>query len=81
MIFPTINQLEGMGCGPACICIISKYYGIDLSYTFVRENCHITHDGVSLLGLSEASEKIGFHSIAIKSSWDKLWRGLSIKQI
>lgn len=48
MIFPTINQLEGMGCGPACICIISKYYGIDLSYTFVRENCHITHDGVSL---------------------------------
>lgn len=69
--FPTSNQPEGMGCGPACLCIVAKYYGRDLSYSYVRDNCYFTREGVSILGLSEALEKIGFHSIAVKSSWEK----------
>lgn len=67
--FPTINQPEGMGCGPACLCLIAKYYGRDVSYSQVRDKCFVTREGVSILGLSDASEKMGFHSIALKTTW------------
>lgn len=70
--FPFYNQPEGIGCGPACLCIIAKHYGREISYARIREKCHITREGVSLLGLSEASEKIGFHSVAVKVSWNSL---------
>ncbi len=72
--FPTINQPEGMGCGPACLCLIAKYYGRDVSYSQVRDKCFVTREGVSILGLSDASEKMGFHSIALKTTWHYQWQ-------
>lgn len=46
-----------MDCGPACLSMISEYYGKRYSLEYLRKNCFIGRDGVSLLGISKAAEK------------------------
>ena len=72
MSFPFFKQLDAMDCGPTCIRIIAKYYGKNYPLQYLREKCCINREGVSLLGISEASEQIGFRSIAVKISFDQL---------
>jgi ATP-binding cassette subfamily B protein len=52
--------------------MIAKYYGKNYSLQFLRENCFINREGVSLLGISEAAEKIGFHTIGTNISFERL---------
>ncbi len=72
MIFPFFKQPDSMDCGPACLAMISEYYGKRYTLEYLRENCFIGHDGVSLLGISKAAEKIGFHTIGGRITFDKL---------
>nr|DAC75808.1 TPA_exp: ABC transporter ATP-binding protein [Elizabethkingia anophelis] len=44
--------------------MIASYYGKDVSLQFLRDICHLSKDGVSLLGISEAAKKIGFETYA-----------------
>ena len=64
--FKFIPQHDQMDCGPACLAMIAKYYGKDYSLNFLRNNSFITREGVSLRGISDASEKIGFSSFSVK---------------
>lgn len=61
-----------MDCGPTCIRMVAKYYGRTYSLQNLRERSHINREGVSLLGLSEAAESIGFHSLGAKLSFETL---------
>jgi ATP-binding cassette subfamily B protein len=61
-----------MDCGPSCIRMIAKYYGKSYSLEFLREKCFITREGVSLLGISEAAESIGMHTIGVKITYGQL---------
>lgn len=70
--FPFYKQIESKDCGPTCIKIIAKYYGKIISAEQLRKLSETTREGTSLLGLSDAVEKIGFHSIGIKISYHKL---------
>lgn len=72
MKFPNYIQLDAMDCGPACLQIIAKYYGKFYSLKTLRELCHITSNGVSLLGINDAAESIGFRTIGVKIDWTKL---------
>ena len=47
-------QVDSMDCGPACLCMISQYYGKERSLKFFRENSFITREGVTLRGISIA---------------------------
>lgn len=58
-----------MDCGPTCLRMISKYYGKHYSLQFLRDKCYIDRRGVSLLGISEASEEIGFRTMPVKVSY------------
>jgi ATP-binding cassette subfamily B protein len=49
-----------MDCGPSCLRMVAKHYGKNYSLDKLRDLCHITKEGVSLLGISEAAEAIGF---------------------
>jgi len=71
--FPTYYQTESKDCGPTCIKIISKFYGKQLSIEQLRQLSETTREGSSLLGLSEAFEKIGFRSIGLQTSLEKLY--------
>jgi len=55
-----------MDCGPTCLRMIAKYYGRNFKIQTLRELCGISREGVSLLDISEASEKIGFRSTGVK---------------
>ena len=61
-----------MDCGPACLRMISKYYGHHYSLQTLRQKCFITREGVSLLGISDAAESIGFRTCGVKITGEQL---------
>lgn len=72
MKFPHYHQLDAMDCGPSCLRMIAKYYGKSFSLQTLRERCFITREGVSLLGISDAAEGIGFRTIGVRTSFENL---------
>jgi len=70
--FPNIIQLDAMDCGPACVKMVTHYYGKEYTLDTLRNYCSIAHDGVSLLGISDALESIGFKTIGGKLSIEQL---------
>lgn len=66
------KQLDYMDCGPTCLRMIASFYGEEYSLDYLRANSYITKSGVSLLGLSEAAEKIGFKTLSAKVSYEQL---------
>jgi len=46
--------------------MVAKHYGKSYSNQTLREKSFITHSGVSMLGISEAAESIGFRTMGIK---------------
>ena len=72
MRFPHYLQLDAMDCGPTCLRMIAKFYGKNYSLQSLRTKCHITRAGVSMLGISDAAELIGFRTKGIKLTWEQL---------
>lgn len=72
MNFPHYLQLDAMDCGPSCLRMVAKYYGKSYSLQTLRERCFITREGVSMLGISDAAEYIGFRTIGVRISFDQL---------
>jgi len=72
MKFPHYRQLDAMDCGPTCLRIIAKYYGKNYSLQYLRDHSFLTREGVSMLGISEAAEHIGFHTIGYRLTWEEL---------
>lgn len=64
--FPFHRQLDAMDCGATCIRMIAEYYGKRYSLQFLREVSYLDREGVSLQGIGEAAETIGFRTMAIK---------------
>jgi len=63
-----------MDCGPTCIRMIAAFYGKSYSLQKLRQLAHITREGVSLLGLSEAAEAIGFRTIGARITFEQLFQ-------
>ena len=72
MKFPHYLQLDAMDCGPSCLRMIAKYYGKSYTLQTLRERCFITREGVSMLGISDAAEYIGFRTIGVRISFEQL---------
>lgn len=70
--FPFCRQLDEMDCGPTCLRMVAKHYGKSYSLQKLREKCSITREGVSILGISDAAESIGFRTLGAKISFEKL---------
>lgn len=70
--FPHYTQLDAMDCGPTCLRMIAKYYGRSYSLQTLRERAFITREGVSMLGISEAAETIGFRTSGVKVTLKQL---------
>jgi ATP-binding cassette subfamily B protein len=52
--------------------MIARHYGRSYSLQNLRERCHITREGVSMLGISDAAESIGFRATGVKITWEQL---------
>jgi ATP-binding cassette subfamily B protein len=70
--FPNYIQPDSKDCGATCLKIIAKYFGKILNIQTLRELSETTREGANLLTLSEAAEKIGFRTLGVKLSLQKL---------
>jgi ATP-binding cassette subfamily B protein len=52
--------------------MISKYYGKSYSLQSLRSKSFITKSGVSMLGISDAAESIGFRTRGYRLTWEQL---------
>ncbi|MDB5229690.1 MAG: transporter ATP-binding protein [Chitinophagaceae bacterium] len=70
--FPFFRQLELMDCGPTCLRMVSKCHGKNFNIETLRNYCQAGRNGVSLLGISNAAEKIGFKTQGVKINFSQL---------
>ncbi|KNB60095.1 peptidase domain-containing ABC transporter [Chryseobacterium sp. Hurlbut01] len=71
-----VAQYDQMDCGPACLSMISNHYGNSMPMQFLRDKSFITREGVSLLGIKEAAENVGFETLPAKMDIDNLTNDL-----
>ena len=76
--FPFYTQLDAMDCGPTCLRMIARYYGKSYSLQSLRSRSYLTRNGVSLLGISDAAEAIGFRTIGAKITFEQLISGIPL---
>jgi ATP-binding cassette subfamily B protein len=72
MSFPFYKQPDEMDCGPTCLRMISRHYGKSITLQELRELAGTTREGSSILGLSDAAEKLGFRTLCVKVSFEKM---------
>lgn len=70
--FPHYKQADAKDCGPTCLKIIAKHYGKTLNIQQLRSLSETTREGSNLLNLSEAAEQIGFRTLGVKLSFEKV---------
>lgn len=69
---PFFRQMDSSDCGATCLRMIAKHYGKYFDGRYLRQLCHITRDGVSIQGLADAAEYLGFHTLAAAVSYESL---------
>jgi ATP-binding cassette, subfamily B, bacterial len=65
-IFTHYKQTDYMTCGPTCLRMVSKHYGKFYTLQELVQLSFTNREGSSLLGISEAAEKIGFRTLGVK---------------
>lgn len=70
-----------MDCGPACLKMVAAHYGKTISFETLRRKCHITREGVSFLGLSDAAGETGFRTIGVKITFAQLQESVPLPAI
>jgi len=70
--FPFYKQADFKDCGPTCLKIVAKYFKKSIPIEELRSLSETTRAGSSLLGMSDAAEKLGFRSLGIKISLEQL---------
>ncbi len=72
MPFPFFHQHDSMDCGPACLRMVSKFYGKTYTLERFRELTAANRNGVTMLGISDAAEDIGFRTTGFRIGLEKL---------
>jgi len=72
MSFRLYKQLDAMDCGPTCLRMVAKHYGRNFNLRTLSALCGFNREGISLLGLSEAAEKIKFRTLGVRLNTDEL---------
>ncbi|MEK4419171.1 peptidase domain-containing ABC transporter [Bacillus sp. FSL K6-0268] len=63
-----IKQQDLKDCGPACLTMISRYYGWKTSISKIREVAGTDLQGTNVQGLIESGEKLGFDVKGVKAT-------------
>ena len=70
--FPLYYQQEQEDCGPTCLQMILKFYGVKTSLDAVKLSCGNLKNGLTLLQLNHVAQRIGFKTKAVKLSMEEL---------
>lgn len=58
-------QMEGNDCGPACIQMITGYYGKMYSLKTIKTYCNMTRLGISLRDVVHCLTELGFYAVSV----------------
>lgn len=72
MSFPFYQQPDHMDCGPTCLRMVAKYHGRAVSLPKLRALSETTRTGSNLHNIAQAAEAIGFRTLGVKVSLQKL---------
>ncbi|MBS1735740.1 MAG: peptidase domain-containing ABC transporter [Bacteroidetes bacterium] len=72
MPFTYYKQLNAMDCGPTALRMVAKFYGRHYNADTIRKKAGFSKSGVSLLGISDTAEKMGFRSRGVKITLKQL---------
>lgn len=64
--FHLCRQKDSMQCGIACLSMICHHYKKNYSIETLSKYCIATNQGVSLLGMSKAANKVGLQTVCAK---------------
>lgn len=70
--FPEEFQMDSQDCGPASLKIVAQYYGRYFSLQYLRDQCGIRKEGVSMLDISTGAESIGLRTLALRCTLQEL---------
>ncbi len=76
--FPFYKQLDAMDCGATCLRMVTRHFGRYYSLEYLRDLTFIGKDGVALIDIATAAEKIGLSTLAAKVSWERVAEGLPL---
>lgn len=65
-------QHDERDCGPACLYMISAYYGLKRPLSFYRKLTKMDKNGSNVYGLVDAGSKIGFETLPLVSDLNDL---------
>jgi ATP-binding cassette, subfamily B, bacterial HlyB/CyaB len=69
--YPFFEQQSAADCGAACLVMVGRYWGKNLSINRLRDLANIGRSGASMRSLSAAAESLGFSTRPVKASLDK----------
>ena len=61
-----------MGCGPTCLKMVCEYYGKKIQINTLKTYSNLGKDGVSLLGIADAAERIGLRARTVRLTYTQL---------
>lgn len=64
MGYPFVKQRDGMQCGIACIASVCRHYGMAYPVDFLEDYCQATSEGVSMKGIEDCLDILGFDTRA-----------------
>ncbi len=70
----TIKQHDITDCGATCLASISAHYNLQLPIARIRQYAGTDKKGTNVLGLIEASEKLGFEAKGVRGEFDSLFK-------
>jgi subfamily B ATP-binding cassette protein HlyB/CyaB len=70
--FALVEQAEEMDCGAACLAMLCRHYGINMTLGKLRELANVTTQGATLDSLARAGETLGFTSRGVQCTFDAL---------
>ncbi|MCK4751251.1 MAG: peptidase domain-containing ABC transporter, partial [Bacteroidales bacterium] len=70
--FPYYKQLDAMDCGPTCLRMVARHYGKHFTLQTLRDKSYLNIEGVSMLGIAKAAEDIGFQTMGVSLTWERL---------
>lgn len=70
--FPFYKQYDSADCGATCLRMVARHYGRHYTLDYLRDISYLDREGVSLMGISDAAERIGFRTLGVKTGFARV---------
>ena len=67
-----VKQHDIKDCGAACLASVGNHYRVQIPIARIRQLASTDLRGTTILGLSQAAEKMGFKAKGIRGNWEVL---------